>query len=84
MPLPLLDDIDKAMLQSITAKPGQSIRDIIRPYLKEKSETALRMRLRALMLHDYIEFDPGMGKVQVFPTSKTKNHPGRINSVHRC
>lgn len=76
------DDLDRAMLRSIQEKPGQCIRDVIKPFLKEKSETALRNRLRALMLYDYIKFDIGVKKVQCFPKKKIIGMLDTLGGVH--
>ena len=50
-----LDKIDKAMWHRIEKTPGCSIREIIRPYLSERSESVLRERIRALELRKLIK-----------------------------
>lgn len=64
------DELDKQMLLSIVNHPGGSIRDVIKPFLKERSETALRIRVRKLCIHDLIEMRPGVTKVQCYPLIK--------------
>ena len=61
------DDLDKKMLSSIMERPGGSIRDVIRPFLKERTESTLRVRVRTLRIHDLIEMRPGTNKVQIYP-----------------
>jgi hypothetical protein len=67
------------MLSSIVKHPGGSIRDVIRPFLKERSETALRLRVRSYWLHDLIEMRPGVGKVQCYP--KIKKIEGMLDTM---
>ena len=50
-----LDEIDKAIRQGIDERPGCSIRDAIRPFLLERSESVLRTRVRALELRKLIK-----------------------------
>jgi len=61
------DDLDKRMLKSIVEYPGGSIRDVIKPFLKERSESVLRTRVRAFSIHDLIEMRPGVSKVHCYP-----------------
>ena len=49
-----LDELDKALKNRIRANPGFSIRDVIRPFLLQKSESVLRERIRALELRNLI------------------------------
>jgi len=63
-----LDELDKALLDRIKTTECRSIRDAIRPFLLEKSESVLRNRIRYLDLHGLIK------------TEKTKY--GRIKLVH--
>lgn len=65
--LPNWDELDRKMLNSILSQPGGSIRDIIRPFLKERSESALRSRVRSYYLHDLIEMKSGARKVRCYP-----------------
>ncbi|MHB8118642.1 MAG: hypothetical protein ACYDHX_07955 [Methanothrix sp.] len=64
---PNWDNLDKRMLSCIVEHPGGSIRDVIKPFLKERTETTLRVRVRALWVHDLIEMRPGVNKVQCYP-----------------
>ena len=50
-----LDDLDKALLDRINTTKCLSIRDVIRPFLLERSESVLRSRVRALELQKLIK-----------------------------
>lgn len=52
-----LDELDKALLDRIKTTPCASIRDVIRPFLLEKSESVLRTRVRYLELHGLVKSD---------------------------
>lgn len=67
---PNWDDLDKRMLLSIVKHPGGSIRDVIKPFLKERTESTQRVRVRAFWVHDLIELRPGVNKVQCYPLLK--------------
>lgn len=49
-----LDSIDKAILDRVNTTQCRSISDVIRPFLSERSETVLRIRVRALELRKLI------------------------------
>ena len=49
-----LDDLDKALLDRINTAKCFSIRDVIRPFLLQRSESVLRDRVRALELRQLI------------------------------
>lgn len=51
------DQLDEHILNSIRKTPGVSISSIIKPFLLEKSETALRQRIRALELRQLIRIE---------------------------
>lgn len=74
---PAWDELDRKMLLRVLDQPGGSIRDIIRPFLKERSESALRSRVRSYWLHDLIEMQPGVNRVRCYPnTEKIKGMLG--------
>jgi len=50
-----LDELDKALLSRINMTQGFSIRDVIRPFLLQRSESVLRDRVRALELRQLIK-----------------------------
>ena len=50
-----LDKLDKALLDRINTTQCSSIRDVIRPFLLERSESVLRSRVRALELQKLIK-----------------------------
>lgn len=64
-----LDELDKALLDRINTTQCSSMRDVIRPFLLEKSESVLRTRIRYLELHNLIKTakNPRTGRVQCFP-----------------
>jgi len=62
-----LDLLDKAMRHSINETPGCSIRDIIRPFLLERSESVLRDRIRALELRKLIRLERTKREVLCYP-----------------
>jgi len=62
-----LDLLDKAMQHSINEIPGCSIREIIRPFLLERSESVLRDRIRALELRKLIRLERTKREVLCFP-----------------
>ena len=70
MQKPELDSIDRGMLQSIVEHPGQAAIDIFRPFLRERSETVLRQRLRRLEIFEYIRSEHGMNKLCYFPKKR--------------
>ena len=49
-----LDDLYKALLDRINTAKCFSIRDVIRPFLLQRSESVLRDRVRALELRQLI------------------------------
>jgi len=62
-----LDEIDNGIRQGINDKPGCSIRDAIRPFLSERSETVLRTRVRSLELRKLITTQRTKREVLCFP-----------------
>jgi hypothetical protein len=50
-----LDSIDKGILDRVNTNQCRSISDVIRPFLSERSETVLRIRVRALELRELIK-----------------------------
>jgi CRISPR/Cas system-associated protein Csm6 len=50
-----LDSIDKAILDRVNTTQCRSISDVIRPFLLERSETVLRIRVRSLALRNLIK-----------------------------
>ncbi len=62
-----LDELDKAMLDRINTTQCLSIRDVIRPFLLEKSESVLRSRVRALELQKLIRTTKTKREIRCFP-----------------
>lgn len=50
-----LDELDKALLDRVNTTKCVSIRDVIRPFLLQRSESVLRDRVRALELRELIK-----------------------------
>ena len=65
----VLDKLDKALLDRINTTQCSSMRDVIRPFLLEKSESVLRTRIRYLELHNLIKTakNPRTGRVKCYP-----------------
>jgi len=60
------DALDHTILNRIEENPGASIRDIIRPLLLERSESALRTRLSLLELRREIRLEKTKHQVRCF------------------
>jgi hypothetical protein len=62
------DEIDKALIARVKTTQCTSIRDVIRPFLLEKSESVLRTRIRYLELHKLIRTTKTThGRIKCFP-----------------
>ena len=69
-----LDEIDNAMVDRTKTTECRSIRDVIRPFLLEKSEAVLRTRIKYLELHGYIRTEKTThGRVRCFPNENSEN-----------
>lgn len=53
----MLDALDRRMLKSIKKDCPEKISDAIRPFLREKSDRALRERINKLYHMGYLELD---------------------------
>ena len=62
-----LDEIDNGIRQGINERPGCSIRDAIRPFLLQRSESVLRTRVRSLELRKLITTRKSKREVRCFP-----------------
>ena len=63
-----LDELDKALIDRINATQCSSIRDVIRPFLLERSESVLRTRVRYLELQKLIKTTKTRhGRIQCSP-----------------
>ena len=63
-----LDELDKALMDRVKSTQCSSIRDVIRPFLLEKSESVLRTRIRYLELHKLIlTTKTTHGRIKCFP-----------------
>jgi len=61
------DKLDKAIKHRIKENKGCSIREAIRPFLLERSESVLRDRVRALELRHLIRLERTKKEVQCYP-----------------
>lgn len=86
MQQPVWDDLDERILKGIVQHPGGSIRDAIRPFLKERTETTLRTRVRRLWIFELIELRPDVTKVKCYPLidniKKIKGMQDTLGGVH--
>jgi hypothetical protein len=62
-----LDEIDRALLQSIEHKPGSNIREVIKPFFSQRSEHPLRKRVEALELQGLITLERTKNQVLCYP-----------------
>ena len=63
-----LDGLDEALLDRVKTTKCLSIRDVIRPFLLEKSESVLRTRIRYLELQNLIKTAKTLhGRIQCRP-----------------
>lgn len=67
-----LDKLDTALMHRVNANPGCCIRDAIRPFLLEKSESVLRERVRALELRKRIRTTKTKREVLCYPDNETR------------
>lgn len=65
-----LDELDKALLERIDTAKCSSIRDVIRPFLLQRSESVLRDRVRALELRQLIRLERTKKEVRCYPVVK--------------
>jgi len=74
----IIDELDKRILKSIqNERPARAI-DVIRPFFKEKSQRALRERLKKLHYLGYIELQKQAYGVLVKPIErKPEANPSR-------
>lgn len=64
-----MDEIDISLLDGITRNPGCCVSDVIKPLLRERSESVLRSRVRALEIRKLIRFIPTKHKVLLYQVS---------------
>ena len=62
-----LDELDKALMQAISEKPGSCVREICRPFLLQRSESVLRERIRGLELRKLVNLTQTKKEVLVYP-----------------
>lgn len=63
-----IDEMDQAILKRIGECPGECIREIIRPFLRFKSESALRSRVERLALRNCTKLKTTRHEVLCYPT----------------
>jgi hypothetical protein len=62
-----LDKLDKALLDRVSTVRCYSIRDLIRPFLLQRSESVLRERVRALELRKLIRLERTKREIRCSP-----------------
>jgi hypothetical protein len=67
------DGLDIALKDRIDENPGACIRQIIQPFLLERSESVLCERIRALELRQMIRLQRTKKEVLCFPEEKIEN-----------
>jgi hypothetical protein len=67
-----LDDLDRALLQSIEHKPGSNIREVIKPFFSQRSEHPLRKRVEALEIRGLIKLEHTKNQVLCYPAEVTQ------------
>lgn len=67
--LPQMDATDYAIESIVKKTPGISIFKAIEPFLREKSETVLRVRVRQLALRDKIRIEKGRHESKLYPVN---------------
>jgi hypothetical protein len=65
-----LDDLDKALLDRVNTIRCYSIRDLIRPFLLQRSESVLRERVRALELRKLIRLERTKREIRCTPVDE--------------
>jgi len=61
------DVIDTGILTRTNENPGAHIREIIRPFLDQRSESVLRTRVEALARAGLIRLEPSKKEVRCYP-----------------
>lgn len=76
-----LDELDKALLDRVNATQCSSIRDVIRPFLLERSESVLRTRVRYLELHKLIKTTKTQhGRIKCLPVNENSKADGQTSA----
>ena len=68
-----MDQLDQSILNRIRENQGSSIRDIVRPFLLEKSESAMRARIAALELRQLIRLKKTKHSVLLYRNPATED-----------
>ena len=67
----MLDRPDQKLLESIKANPGGAMADILRPFIEQKSDTALRARIKNLAYLGLIRIEKTKDRVRCYPVAPT-------------
>jgi hypothetical protein len=62
-----LDRLDDALRDGAFQHPGICIQQLIEPFLLEKSEFALRRRVKLLQLQGFLRFERTKSEIKVYP-----------------
>ena len=66
----MLDALDQKLLKRIEENPGASAIDIFCPFLEEKSESALRARIKNLAYLRLIRIGKTQDRVRCYPVTQ--------------
>jgi DNA-binding Lrp family transcriptional regulator len=66
----MLDKLDHKLLKAIEENPGATTADIIRPFLNERSPSALRARIYDLERHRLIRAEKERAYVRCYPVER--------------
>jgi hypothetical protein len=62
-----MDHIDEGMLAKVNSEPGICVRRALEPFLGERTETALRYRLRSMVIAGLIKQVKTRSEIKLFP-----------------
>jgi len=66
----MLDRLDEKLLESIKASPGTHVREICRTFQEEKSERALRARIKNLAYLGLVRIEKTQDRVRCYPVTQ--------------
>jgi predicted transcriptional regulator len=66
----MLDQLDQKLLKRIAENPGASVIDICGLFLEEKSESALRARIKNLTYLGLIRIEKTQDRVRCYPMAR--------------
>lgn len=66
----MIDQLDRRLLKAIQENPGSTVAGIIRPFLNERSPSALRTRIYDLERHRLIRAEKERAYVRCYPAKE--------------